>query len=134
MNSVFVRDPDRNVIEFDEYRVTILHRVLFRLMTRSTLTTSTPNRSGYTNVVFVVCAALFFSVLSSSGVTVILPEMSAVFSVNAGQLSWVMAVLRVQGPPTDETAVFTASSAPSPLLPTRRSTTSTATAPIHLFQ
>ena len=42
------------------------------------------------NVVFVVCAALFLSVLSSSGVTVILPEMSAAFSVNAGQLSWVM--------------------------------------------
>lgn len=41
-------------------------------------------------VVLVVCAALFFGVLNSSGVTVILPEMSAAFSVNAGQLSWVM--------------------------------------------
>ena len=42
------------------------------------------------NVALIACAALFFGVLNSSGVTVILPEMSAAFSVNVGQFSWVM--------------------------------------------
>ena len=41
-------------------------------------------------IVIVVCAALFFGVLNSSGVTVILPEMGNALSVNTGQLSWVM--------------------------------------------
>nr|WP_284676594.1 MFS transporter [Vibrio sinus] len=38
----------------------------------------------------VVCTALFFGVLNSSAVAVILPQMSHAFSVNTGELSWVM--------------------------------------------
>jgi DHA2 family metal-tetracycline-proton antiporter-like MFS transporter len=55
-----------------------------------TPTTHTPEQAGNMKVALVVCATLFFGVLNSSGVSVILPEMSEAFSVNAGQLSWVM--------------------------------------------
>jgi DHA2 family metal-tetracycline-proton antiporter-like MFS transporter len=45
---------------------------------------------GNAKVVIVVCLVLFFGVLNTSGVTVILPEMGAAFSVTTIQLSWVM--------------------------------------------
>ena len=53
-------------------------------------TPTTHSRIDGVKVVLIVCATLFFVVLNSSGVTVILPDLSAAFSVNAGQLSWVM--------------------------------------------
>ena len=46
-----------------------------------------PNASG---VLLVVCAALFFGVLNSSVVGVILPEIAADLSIGPGQLSWLM--------------------------------------------
>ena len=50
----------------------------------------TAPEEGNLGVVLVVCAALFFGVLNSSGVTVILPAMSQAFSIDTGPLSWVM--------------------------------------------
>ncbi len=46
--------------------------------------------AGNPKVVIVVCVGLFFGVLNTAGVTVILPEMGAAFSVTTIQLSWVM--------------------------------------------
>ena len=41
-------------------------------------------------IVSVVCAALFFGVLNTSAVAVVLPDISDDLSVDAGQLSWLM--------------------------------------------